>query len=497
MVFTPVMYTNVSDAWTLPRRERLLVTAAGILVELGIAAAATILWWYAAPGLTKSLLLNTMVMCSVNTIVFNGNPLLRFDGYFLLMDAVGIPNLASRAGLVLRETVIRLLTGTGSSSSLAETRQRFLLTYGVLSAGYRLLLMMAILHVVKHMAEEWRVQFVGEFLTASIMLGFIVMPLVQFLKRLSAHTADHRTGWTPWYRMIGVLCILITALLYPLPHSVVAPAIVRPDSTAMYASVAGRLHQTAGYHRPLRQGQVVVRLTSPELDRRREQLRGQIAQRESQLETLQRNPATANSELLPTLKESLKSARRQLEEFETDYADLTIAAAQDGVFLPPPATNTELSPDIPTQWYGTPASPKNVGAWIERGTLLGYAGTPGQVVLQACVGEADIEFLQADCRAEYCFPGGQTDSTEVIVDTVGRLQSKDVPVQFAAAGRLSGDITDRGFVPHVVTYQVDLRWPDQAPAPPPALYSVGSVRIYTRPVSVVQRFVRYLRRTFG
>ena len=70
MVFTPVLYTNVSDTWLLTRRQRMLVTAAGILVELAIASVCTILWWNASPGLTRSVLLNTMILCSVNTVLF-------------------------------------------------------------------------------------------------------------------------------------------------------------------------------------------------------------------------------------------------------------------------------------------------------------------------------------------------------------------------------------------------------------------------------------------
>ena len=97
MMFTPLLYTNVTDAWILDRRSRLMITAAGMLVELALASVATILWFAAAPGILKAMLANVMVLCTIGTIVFNGNPLLRFDGYFLLTDLAGLPNLSQRA----------------------------------------------------------------------------------------------------------------------------------------------------------------------------------------------------------------------------------------------------------------------------------------------------------------------------------------------------------------------------------------------------------------
>ena len=116
LMFTPVLYTNVSDSWTLPRRQRMCVTAAGIAVEIVIAAVCTIAWWFALPGTIKAILLNTMVICSVNTLLFNGNPLLRFDGYFLLSDYVRIPNLAQQSSAVVKSIFRRYVAGDTDAS---------------------------------------------------------------------------------------------------------------------------------------------------------------------------------------------------------------------------------------------------------------------------------------------------------------------------------------------------------------------------------------------
>ena len=98
----PTLYCDVSDAWRLPSKwRRMAVSSAGMFVELFIAAVAAIVWWHAAPGLLAALCLSLIIVCSVGTVAVNLNPLLRYDGYYLLADWLETPNLAERArGLV-------------------------------------------------------------------------------------------------------------------------------------------------------------------------------------------------------------------------------------------------------------------------------------------------------------------------------------------------------------------------------------------------------------
>ena len=98
LVFVPCLYCDVTDAWRFPSKwQRILVSAAGMLVELVIASVATIVWWYAQPGLVQLVALDVMIICTVNTLAVNGNPLLRYDGYYILSDLVESPNLWQRS----------------------------------------------------------------------------------------------------------------------------------------------------------------------------------------------------------------------------------------------------------------------------------------------------------------------------------------------------------------------------------------------------------------
>ncbi|MDG1893772.1 MAG: M50 family metallopeptidase [Fuerstiella sp.] len=491
MVFTPVLYTNVSDAWLLPRRQRMLITAAGILVELSIASMFALLWSYAAPGTTRALLLNTVVLCSVNTIVFNGNPLLKFDGYFLLADWVGIPNLASRASAVTQETLLNLVTGRSSVSVEPARFHRFLLGYGLASAAYRVLLTLAILKLVQVMSHEWHVQFLGTFLSAVILTGFIIIPATTFLFRVFDHDDS---GPLSWIRLTISTVVLLGIALFPLPHSVIAPAFVEPASGPVYATLPGRLDPVARYGDHVKSGSVLANLLNIDLEHSEQNLRGRLNEIRLQLDSLKKNPATANSDLIPALRESRTAAEKRLTEFLSESASLVIRTPTDGVFLPPPAVPKQNDP-LPEHWHGTAVQDRNTGAWIQRGTLLGYVGTLADLTVSAGVSEDDVEFITKGQRVEFLLQAGSASSVSAVVESVERLAAKSLPAQWAVAGLASGQPTEEGLLPNAVTYFVRIRLDDCAGAPPP-LYSVGRVRIHTRSASLLQRFLRYLRLTF-
>ena len=103
LVFTPCLYCNVSDSWMLPSKwQRAFIGAAGMYVELVIASIATYIWWFSDPGtIVNQLALSTMFVCSVSTLMFNANPLMRYDGYYILSDLTEIPNLRQKASTIL------------------------------------------------------------------------------------------------------------------------------------------------------------------------------------------------------------------------------------------------------------------------------------------------------------------------------------------------------------------------------------------------------------
>ena len=112
LVLTPCLYCNVSDSWLLPNKwHRAAIGAAGMYVEIFLASVATFLWWFSRPGLLNHICLSIMFVCSVSTVLFNGNPLLRFDGYYILSDISEIPNLRQKSTKILGRVASKYCLG--------------------------------------------------------------------------------------------------------------------------------------------------------------------------------------------------------------------------------------------------------------------------------------------------------------------------------------------------------------------------------------------------
>ena len=123
LVMTPCLYCNVSDSWMLPSKwQRAMIGAAGMYVEVIIASICTFLWWYSKPGLLNQLCLSTMFVCSVSTIVFNGNPLLRYDGYYILSDMLEIPESAAEGERDSQSQAGRVVPGPGTAGESVPAR---------------------------------------------------------------------------------------------------------------------------------------------------------------------------------------------------------------------------------------------------------------------------------------------------------------------------------------------------------------------------------------
>ena len=148
LVLTPCLYCNVSDSWMLPNRwHRAAIGAAGMYVELVLASICTFIWWFTEPGLLNYICLNVMFISSVSTVMFNANPLLRYDGYYILSDVLEIPNLRQKASTILNRKLGAWCLGLEEPEDpfLPQRKQWLFATYTVASAIYRWVVTFSIL----------------------------------------------------------------------------------------------------------------------------------------------------------------------------------------------------------------------------------------------------------------------------------------------------------------------------------------------------------------
>ena len=215
LVFTPYFFVNVSDSWVMPNRmHRMLVSAAGIYVELIFAAFATFFWAIVQPGLLKDFLFNIIFIASVSTIIFNANPLMRFDGYYIMTDLIEVPNLQAKSRALIQHQFNRLLFGSsnkeGVLARLPLPKKRFWLfyTYAVLSwiYGYYVIYSLAIF-MGPHL-KPFGLEGLANWFTALALTSWVVMPLIAFFKGLDLKKED----WKPQGRLQRLIKVTMVSI---------------------------------------------------------------------------------------------------------------------------------------------------------------------------------------------------------------------------------------------------------------------------------------------
>ena len=266
LLFLPVPYVDASSAWAFPnKRDRMLVGAAGMLVELMLAAGAFYLWLYIEPGVAKGLAYDVAVLASVTTVVFNGNPLLRYDGYYIASDALEIPNLGQRAAGYWGYLIERYVLGRRSAASpaMAPGEPFWFVLYAPLALAYRLFVMFWIAVFV-----STKYLFVGMLMIVSSLAISIGMPLYRGAGRLSQLIAqDQARGRLRRKAAFLLVAIVLILVALPLPHRTQVDGVLwLPDDAVLRIGQSGFVREVGV--RPgvwLNPGDLVARLDDPAL----------------------------------------------------------------------------------------------------------------------------------------------------------------------------------------------------------------------------------------
>jgi len=239
LVFVPMPYVDASQANAFRSHgARALVTAAGILAEFAIAGVAMILWAEADPGLWRAILFNTILLCTISTIFFNGNPLLRFDAYYVVSDLTRTPGLATR-GQTLMGRIGKQFLGIdpGPDTETGGKLERvWLLFYAIASGIYRLIIVFSIAFGLADMLG-----MAGQILGVWVIIGGLIWPNIKSLRTLSTSPETLKRKWTVMKRIsaIFVLFFLLIAVI-PLPLRTAVSAVIVPSpSAAVYSRAEG------------------------------------------------------------------------------------------------------------------------------------------------------------------------------------------------------------------------------------------------------------------
>jgi putative peptide zinc metalloprotease protein len=188
LVFTPCLYCDVSDSWMLPSKwKRAAIGAAGMYVEVILASIATFLWWNSHGGIFNQLCLDVMFVSSVSTLLFNANPLLRYDGYYILSDLLEIPNLKQKAKSITSRIMSKWCLGIKQPDDpfLPQRRLGLFALYAVASGLYGWFVSLSIFLFVWNVFKPYRLEVIGQFLAFMALWGLVVRPVQGMIKFLN------------------------------------------------------------------------------------------------------------------------------------------------------------------------------------------------------------------------------------------------------------------------------------------------------------------------
>lgn len=355
LVMFPVPYVDASEALSLPdKRARMLVSAAGIIAELVMAAIALMLWLVIEPGLERAILFNVMVIGSVSTLLFNGNPLLKFDAYYVLADWLELPNLASRSSDWLADAFGRRVLGLRADFAPERGEGVILAAYGILSLGYRLVLTATIAFLV----SGWFF-VIGAALGIWALLSGLVWPLAKTaMKAWRAARAQARV-----LRAGARLVLFLSALsgvlfLVPLPFTAVGSGRIVPVPEArIVAGASGRVEDgLLPDGAAVRAGGTLMALSDPEGAARLASLNAALAYQD---EALLRSGLTAAER--EVLERDRRITAQMRDEAVRNVAAARIAAPVDGRLV----------------WAG--GAPPLAGSYVFRGQELGHIAAAGRM----------------------------------------------------------------------------------------------------------------------
>jgi putative peptide zinc metalloprotease protein len=366
MFLMPAPYVDAGAANAFPSpRQRLVVSAAGIVIEVALACLALWVWLTVSPGLVRDTALTVALICSISTVLFNANPLMRFDGYYALCDALQLPNLGARSQAWWSRRW-RAWIGApvaGPAPLLARGEEKWLAAYAPASGLYRVLLLLGLVFWVG--SHSWLLGWMG----ALALLAWLGRHAWRWANAQAAGGADplaRRKSLRAAGLIVGVVLVLL--LVVPAPHQVVARGVVWPPEQAqLRAGAAGfveRLDLEQGS--AVQAGQTLVVLQDPVLVASQERISsertGLLAQQYGALLT---QPVRAQE-----LAEDLDRNAAEQARIEEQLAQLEVRAHLAGEVV----------------W----ARPQDLpGSFVKRGAMLGHVLTGGPAHVRVALLEED------------------------------------------------------------------------------------------------------------
>ncbi len=508
LVFTPCLYCNVSDSWMLPNKwHRVFIGAAGMYVELILASIATFLWWFSEPGMFNFLCLSVMFICSVSTVVFNGNPLLRFDGYYILMDILEIPNLRQKATEILKRWFQQYCLGLELQENpfLPQRRQGWFALYTVASVVYRWVVVFSIMMFLMKVLEPYGLEAIGRLVAVVGLTGMIVQPIWQIIKFFRTPGKASKMKRKNVLTSLTVAAAIVAAIVFvPFPFHVDCAVEIQPQNASqVFAMVPGKL--TSWNKRPgdtVQAEETIAELES--LDLKIQKLKAdsefEIALTSYNVTVEQANYDQQARSELDTKREIALAKKLVVDKLQEQIRLLSVKAPSSGVILPAPSKplpkQASDEEQLPT-WHGNPFDEKNKGAIFAESDLLCVIGDPGRMEAVLVVDQHDIDLVFEGQEADIKIESARLDTFSGKIEKISEMEMKQTPESLSqqVGGRLNTEMGEDGRLrPISTSYQA--RVPLENVDVPLRTGYRGQAKIYVGWKSLGWRIYRFCARTF-
>ncbi len=377
LVFFPIPYVEASSSSAFVKKtDRMLVGAAGMLTELFIAAIAFYLWLLLEPGLARSLAYNTIILASVTTVLFNGNPLLRYDGYYILADWAEIPNLSTRSTQYWKYLAERYLLDVPKSEPPQATpgERRWFIGYAPLAFAYRMFVLFGIALFV---AQQYFI--VGVLLAIWGLVASLGLPLFKIFRALLTEPRFASRG-ARIRALLGGTALALYLLLFvlPVPYHTHADGVLRlPEQAILRAEAGGFVTRAlARPGDPVRPGDAVLESNNPKLTSDLDMQLARLEEARARFDAAWGvNPAEA-----ARLEEEMRREEASVERLREKLANLTLRAEASGRLL------LEHPDDLP-------------GRYLKQGEVVGYVIGSYVPVVRVVVGQESVDEVRLATRA--------------------------------------------------------------------------------------------------
>lgn len=470
MVLWPYLYTDTGETWKLAdRRKQLIIAGAGMGAELALAVFSTLLWALAPEGAAKSVLLVLASTTWVVTLAINLSPFMRFDGYFVLSDLLGFPNLHERSFACARWWLRRTFFGLDAplpEPALAARQRAGLIVFAFATWLYRLMVFLAIALLVYYLFFK----LLGIFLMAVELWWFVVRPVWNEIAHLWKARQSVRLAWRPALAVLGLVAALVW--LVPVSNQVSAPAILRAQQEhAVYAPFPAKVTGIeVSDQQKVAAGAELVRLEALDLEVRGKKAEIGVASARAELA---RMPASVRQqENSGVLQQRLAQAIAEKQAVSEEVDRQRLRAAQAG-------TIRDVAPDLVP------------GRWVSPRQLLMRVVSESEPLIEAYVSERQVAAISPGQMVRFYpqLPDRPVVAGEVL--SVDKTPQKELARPLLAS-IYGGEIAvkqapNHSLVTQDAVFRVIVK--PVGPAPKADAVSHGSVRIETGVRFVVENFV--------